>query len=88
MYRVDKGVQWRTSDKFFVFTMYGVTKAGAWVTNRCFFSFFFYRANQGSPPLIADEGVARHLPPSMIEAMGQPKRVSTGKEILDALHAV
>ena len=39
------------------------------------------------PPLIADSGVAPHLPPDMIESMGQPKCVATGQEILDALHA-
>jgi hypothetical protein len=39
------------------------------------------------PPLVANDRVAQHLPPSMIEAMGQPKCVSTGREILDALHA-
>ncbi|SPE60703.1 hypothetical protein SBV1_470007 [Verrucomicrobia bacterium] len=38
------------------------------------------------PPLIADDKVAQHLPPSMIEAIGPPKRVSTGREILNALH--
>jgi hypothetical protein len=39
------------------------------------------------PPLIADASVAQHLPPNMIEAMGQPKRVTSGKEILKVLHA-
>ncbi len=37
------------------------------------------------PPLIADNRVAQHLPPSMIEALGQPRCVSTGKEIVDAV---
>jgi len=39
------------------------------------------------PPLIAEASVARHLPPDMIESLGQPKCVNTGREILDALHA-
>jgi hypothetical protein len=39
------------------------------------------------PPLIADRSVATHLPPDMIESMGEPKCVATGKEILAALHA-
>ncbi len=38
------------------------------------------------PPLVADNRVAQHLPPSMIEAMGQPKLVSSGKETLNVLH--
>jgi hypothetical protein len=33
------------------------------------------------PPLIADGSVAPHLPPNMIESMGQPKRVTTEQEI-------
>jgi hypothetical protein len=39
------------------------------------------------PPFIGDSTVARHLPPDMLEGMGQPKCVTTGKEILNALGA-
>ena len=37
------------------------------------------------PPLVANSTVAGHLPSSMIEAMGEPKCVGTGKEILKEL---
>ncbi len=40
------------------------------------------------PPLIADVKVATHLPPGMIESMGQPKCITSGNEILNILHAV
>jgi hypothetical protein len=40
------------------------------------------------PPFVGDNRVAQHLPPDMIEGMGQPKCVTTGKELLDALDAV
>lgn len=39
------------------------------------------------PPLVAHNRVVQHLPPDMVEALGEPKPVTTGKEILDALHA-
>jgi hypothetical protein len=39
------------------------------------------------PPLIADERVAQHLPPDMIESLGKPKVITTGQEILDELRA-
>lgn len=39
------------------------------------------------PPLVAHRGVVRHLPADMVESLGEPKPVVTGKEILDILHA-
>ncbi len=39
------------------------------------------------PPLVSDGAVIRHLPPDMIKAMGEPKCVATGRQILEALHS-
>ena len=38
-----------------------------------------------APPLIADESVARHLPADMVKALGQPRRVRSGAEIVDVI---
>ena len=35
----------------------------------------------GRAPLVAHDGVTQHLPPSMVEALGQPVVVTTGREI-------
>jgi hypothetical protein len=37
------------------------------------------------PPLIGNSGVLQHLPPDMIESMGQPKLVRSGQDILDEI---
>ncbi|MDB6016148.1 MAG: hypothetical protein JWR19_637 [Pedosphaera sp.] len=39
------------------------------------------------PPLMGDVSVAQHLPSGMIEAMGQPRCVTKGREILQQLRA-
>jgi hypothetical protein len=39
-----------------------------------------------APPLVASEAAAAHLPPDMIESMGQPLVVRSGQEILDIIH--
>jgi hypothetical protein len=39
------------------------------------------------PPMIGNADVARHLPPDMIESMGQPKLVSSGREISDNIRS-
>ena len=36
----------------------------------------------GRAPLVAHSGVAQHLPPNMVEALGQPIVVASGREIL------
>ena len=41
--------------------------------------------SSGGPPLIAKPEVVEHLPPSMIESMGQPRCVRSGTEILHAI---
>lgn len=42
--------------------------------------------SSGGPLLVADAGVVRHLPDGMTEgSLGQPKFVTTGKEILDEM---
>jgi hypothetical protein len=41
----------------------------------------FFPAN--CPPLVADNKVAQHLPPDMIETLGEPRCVSSAREILD-----
>jgi hypothetical protein len=38
-------------------------------------------------PLVARPSARAHLPPSMIETLGQPICVSSGREILDEIHA-
>ena len=36
-----------------------------------------------SPPLVRGESVAQHLPSEMVEAVGDPVRVSNAAEILE-----
>ena len=38
-------------------------------------------------PLVADLKAAEHMPPDMIEALGKPKRVTTGKQISEAIES-
>ena len=40
-----------------------------------------------SPPLVSSLEVRQHLPPDMVEALGQPKLVATARDILDAIDA-
>ena len=41
----------------------------------------------GQHPLIAAPSVKQHLPPDMIEALGEPLIISTGAEILKQVRA-
>jgi hypothetical protein len=38
-----------------------------------------------TPPLVADDSVAPHLPPALVEAFGPPRRVDSGHEIRRAI---
>jgi hypothetical protein len=40
----------------------------------------------GRAPLVARSSVAEHLPPDMIEALGQPVVVTSGREIQHEIH--
>jgi hypothetical protein len=39
----------------------------------------------GRAPLVADRKMVEHMPLAMVEALGKPKRVTTGKQISDAI---
>jgi hypothetical protein len=41
----------------------------------------------GHPPLISNLEVVPHLPPDMIQSMGQPKLVRSGQEIVDEIRS-
>jgi hypothetical protein len=41
----------------------------------------------GDEPLIASPETVPHLPPSMVEALGEPRVVTSGQEILDSVLA-
>ncbi len=38
----------------------------------------------GSPPIVADEAVIAHLPPGMVDSLGRPRCVHSGREIKQA----
>jgi hypothetical protein len=41
----------------------------------------------GRAPLVAHSSVAPHLPPEMIEALGEPIAITSGKEILNEIES-
>jgi hypothetical protein len=43
----------------------------------------YYPGN--APPLVASESVWKHLPADMVEAMGPPRTVRSGQEIVEAI---
>jgi len=48
-------------------------------------SFFLF--GPGSPPIVADPGVAASLPDEIIEALGSPKLAATAEDVLRVLEA-